>query len=355
MPIPSSRPALPRSLMLGLLALIATTGYGAGDPGARPDDFMPYVQLAPFVVNGQRFAISIYARTRKDRRYAEDFSEEVAKVVSEGVTKNLGKGLVILGQKGEPHPVLVFRKFLALAQEGKLDPAVAARAAELSAQLNRWQDGIGDGKVIHLEAEDDATLEFEKIIPALPLPLEGVGAKLYQLAWQEHFEANKVDTRLRSLRAEDLNGTMFASFDWVFYLPPRGAAEQVLDEFIAESLKEEGAGLVARSAVKTALFFVKPIIRKAVEGLRQGVMFDTVVRARTPYTATQVSDLTGAYLEVLMPDSDDGTPARRTSARSRRSASRCKNSKGSRGTTTPTARRKIDQDRRDGIPLRLSR
>jgi len=314
MPISFSRRPLIRLATLGILTLAAVSGQAAGKSALPKDEFMPYVQLAPFVINGQRLAISIHARTKKDRRYAEDFSEKVAKVVIEGVTKETGKGLVIIGQKGEPHPVFVFRKFLALAQEGKLDPAVAARASELTGMLDHWQDGMtGDGKMIQVEAEDDPDLEFEKIITALPLPLEGVGAKLYQLAWGEGFDNAKVEARLRALRAGDLEGNMLASFDWVFYLPPRGVAEQVLDEFIAEALKQEDVGFMARTAVKGALVFVKPMIRKTIEALRQGVMFDTVVRARTTYSPEEVSELTSAYIEVMMPDHKDttGTPHER--------------------------------------------
>ncbi len=294
------RPA--RLAALGILALSATFGHAATRP-APQDDFMPYVQLAPFVINGQKLTISIHARTKKDRRYAEVFAEEVVKVVTEAVTKETGKGLVIIGKKGEPHPTLVFQKFLALARDGKLDPAVAARAPELSGMLDHWQDGIGDGKTIRIESDGDGDdLEFEKIVTALPLPLEGLGAKLYQLAWGEGFNDAMVETRLRALHAGDLEGNLLARFDWVFYLPPRGALEDALDDIIADALKKEKMGFFARTAVKGVLLFVKPMIRKAIEGLRQGVMFDTVVRARTPYTREEVATLTSAYLEVLMPD-----------------------------------------------------
>ncbi len=85
-------------------------------------------------------------------------------------------------------------------------------------------------------------MEFEKIITALPLPLEGIGAKLYQLAWAEDFDDAKVEAKLRALHAADLEGSMFAHFDWVFYLPPRNAFDDVLDEIIADALKEEKAG-----------------------------------------------------------------------------------------------------------------
>lgn len=294
-----------RLVALGVLALTATFGHAAAKPAPK-DDFMPFVELAPFVVNGEKLSVYVHARTKKDRRYAEDLAEEVVKVVNEAVTKETGKGLVIIGKKGEPHPIFVFRKFLALAKDGKLDPAVAARAPELAGMLDHWQDGIGDGKTIRVEANGDGDdLEFEKIVTALPLPLEGLGAKLYQLAWGEGFNDAKVEARLKVLHAGDLDGSMLARFDWVFYLPPRGALEEVIDGIIADALKKEQMGFFERTAVKGVMLFVKPMIRKAIEGFRQSVMFDTVVRARTPYTREEISTLTSAYLEVLMPEHDN--------------------------------------------------
>ena len=296
-----------RLLTFGILAFAATFARAATKPAPK-DDFMPFVELAPFVVNGEKLSVYVHARTKRDRHYAEDLAEEVIKVVNEAVTKETGKGLVIIGKKGEPHPIFVFRKFLALAQEGKLDPAVAARGPELSGMLDHWKEGVGEGngKGIHIESDDEEDdIAFEKIITALPLPLEGVGAKLYQLAWAEGFDEAKVEARLKALKAGDLEGNLFARFDWVFYLAPRGALEDAIDDIIADALKKEKMGFFERAAVKGAMLFVKPMIRKAIEGLRQGVMFQTVAQARTPYTRDEVATLTGAYLEVLMPDKKD--------------------------------------------------
>jgi hypothetical protein len=284
-----------RLIVLASLALGATCGHAATKSAAPKDDFMPYVELAPFVVNGKQFAISVHARSKGDRRYAEDFAEEVVKVIAEGVTEDTGKGLVIIGRKGEPHPVIVFRKFLALAQDGKLDPAIAARGPELDGMLHHWQDSIGDGK-----SEGDVDIEFEKILRALPLPLEGVGAKLYQLAWREGFDDRKVEAKFRALQTVDLEGSAFPHFDWVFYLPARGAFERAIDEVIAEAMKEEDAGFMARMAVKSVMLAVKPAIRKAIEAMRRGLMFSAVVDARTELDPAGVSALTGAYVEALL-------------------------------------------------------
>ena len=266
------------------------------------DDFLPLVKLAPFIVKGQSLAISIYARTNSDRRYGEQFAEGVAKVVYEAVTESTGKGLVIIGAKGEPHPIFVFQKFLALAKDGKLDPAVAARGPELSTMMDRWQHTIDAGKASDADKDHKVDLEYEKIVTALPLPLEGVGAKLYQLAWEEKFDDAKVEAKLRLLRQGDLERRdLFKRFDWVFYLPPKGAFDKVLDDIIADALKQEDLGFLARVAVKSALLVVKPKIRRAIEALRHGMMFMTVVQARTHYSEEEVSALMMAYIEVYMP------------------------------------------------------
>ena len=264
------------------------------------DEFSSLVKLAPFVVSGKSLAVSIYARTGSDRRYGEAFAERVVKVVYEAVTESTGKGLVIIGAKGEPHPFLVFRKFLALATDGKLDPAIAARAPELQAMIDNWQH-------VSVSVDDDTDSEgidlgFEKIFPALPLPLAGIGAKLYQLAWEEKFDDVKVETKLRALRAGDLERRdRFKAFDWVFFLPPKGAFDRVLDELIDGALKQEKLGFVARTAVRGILLVLKPKIRRVIEGMREGMMLKTVVQAQTKYTEDEVSALTNAYIEVFEP------------------------------------------------------
>ncbi|HTL66849.1 MAG TPA: hypothetical protein VL200_04235 [Lacunisphaera sp.] len=299
-------PAFRRLLVAFVAGLLVTAGAArAASAGPAADSFMPYVQLAPFVVNGQQLAISIHARTGRDRRYAQDFAEDVVKVVYEAVTPSTGKGLVIIGRKGEPHPIFVFRQFLALAQAGRLDPAVAAHGPELVATLDRWREVVNDEQ----GRRDQDDREFEKIITALPLPLAGIGAKLYQVAWAEGFDAGKLEAKLCALRAADLEDRLFTHFDWVFYLPPKKAFDQALDELVADAVKEDGAGFFARVAIKGVLVVVKPRIRRAIEAVRQGLLFMTVVQARTAYDRDQVGTLTSAYVETLVPDDDEGRPA----------------------------------------------
>jgi len=280
------------------LLLIPAMARAEKAPVAK-EEFMPLVQLAPFVVKGQSLAISIYARTNSDRKYGEIFAGEVAKVICEAVTESTGRGLVIIGAKKEPHPIFVFRKFLALARAGKLDPEVAARGPELATMMNRWELMLQEDK----SPDGDVDLDYEKIVTALPLPLKGVGAKLYQLAWEEKFDDAKVEAKLCALQPGDLERRdLFKHFDWVFYLPPKGAFDKVLDDIIAQALKQEDLGFFGRVTVKGVLLVMKPKIRRVIEGMRQGMMFMTVVEAQTKYREAEVSALTEAYMGAFMPD-----------------------------------------------------
>ena len=123
-----------------------------------------------------------------------------------------------------------------------------------------------------------------------------------------------MEARLRALGPGDLERRdRFKAFDWVFYLPPKGAFDRVLDDIIAAALKKEELGFFARTAVKGVLLALKPKIRRAIEGMRQGMMFRTVVQAQTPYGKREISALADAYVEVLMPFADkDKTPPGRT-------------------------------------------
>lgn len=286
--------------MSGAVPATVSVPAAAGRPAAGVDDFSPLVKLAPFVVKGEKLSVSVHARSTRDRRYAEQFAEEVMKVVYEGITDKTGKGLVIIGKQGEPHPIFVFRKFLALAEAGRLNPALAARGPELSSLLNHWEDSVDDGGSGKEGKKQDVDLEFEQIVAALPLPLEGLGAQLYQVAWAEKFDEAKVEARLTALQPADLERDLFTHFDWVFYLPPRHAFDRVLDEIIAAEMKEEGAGFMARAAVKGVMLVVKPKIRAAIEGLRKGILLETVAAARTKLADAEVKAVRDAYVDALL-------------------------------------------------------
>jgi hypothetical protein len=296
--IPFLAPVRAAGLILLVLAGLLTARAAA--PG--PEEFSRLVKLEPFVVQGKQLTLSIHARSGRDRRYAQGFAEEVIRVVYEAVTPETGKGLVIIGAKGEPHPIVFFRKFQALAAAGQLDPAIAARAPELDALILHWRHSVQSER----KSGDREDLEFERIVTALPLPLDGLGAKLYQLAWVEEFDDARVDARLRALKPADLEQrSLFANFDWVFYLPPKYAFDQVLDDLVSDAMKEEKAGFFARMAVKGVMLAVRPKIRHAIEGVRQGLLFQTIVATRAHLPPDQVDALMDAYVEAVVGDDDE--------------------------------------------------
>lgn len=267
-------------------------------------EFGKNIQLAPFVVKGEKLSISVHARTGGDRRYATDFAEDVVGIAYETMHKSTGAGLVIVGREGEPHPVVVIRKFLTMAAAGQLDPVVAANADALNAKLADWKGmmRIHDEEDEDEDGEEGFKITFDMIMPALPLPLEGVASKLYQLSWAEGFDEARVEKKLRALTADELSSDALSKYDWVFYLPPRSAYIGVQNTLIAGVMKKEKMGLMKRAAVKSALVVFKPAIKKAVEGFRKGMLYLTVLRARSGYNKGDITALTEAYVNVLMPD-----------------------------------------------------
>ncbi len=293
--------AVCRSIIFLSLAGLApaSAGFAAGAAG---EDFGKDVQLAPFVVKGQKLSISIHARTNGDRKYATEFAEDAVGIAYETMGKSTGAGLVIVGREGEPHPVVVIRKFLALAQAGQLDAGVAARMGDLNAKMTQWKAIMRMDEEEEEDDEKDFKITFDMIMPALPLPLEGIASKLYQLSWAEGFDDAKVEKKLRSLTLADLEGDAFAKYDWVFYLPPRNAYVGVQNAIMKEVMQKEKMGLFKRAAIKSALVVFKPAVKKAVEGFRKGMLFMTVLRARSDWGKDDIRLLTEAYTNVLMPD-----------------------------------------------------
>jgi hypothetical protein len=139
-------------------------------------------------------------------------------------------------------------------------------------------------------------------VPALPLPMEGMASKLYQLSWAEGFDEARVEKKLRSLTMADLGSDALSKYDWVFYLPPRNAYVGVQNEIMKQAMKKEKMGLMKRAAIKSALVVFKPAVKKAVEGFRKAMLFMTVLRARSDYSQGDIRALTHAYTKVLMPD-----------------------------------------------------
>lgn len=259
---------------------------------------LPAIELAPFVIKGEPLSISILARSKSDRRYGERFTEEVIEVVHETLEGSTGKGLIIIGKKGEPHPIFIFWKFIAMAEANQLDPKVAALAPALKEILSELEKEV---RIVD-NSKDALNITFDMFVKALPMPLKGTASRLYQLAWNEGFELKRVELMLASLTEADFTTDELSKFDWVFYLPPKKAFNQVLKEVLPVAMKQKKIGFFKRAAMRSALFVFKPVIKKAIEGMRKGLLFRTVLHAQSNYSKDDITALSEAYIKVLMPD-----------------------------------------------------
>lgn len=296
-----SSPAICSAIFLSLLAAAFTATAQEEDlPYDKIDlstAFLPTIELAPFEVQGQELSISVYARSKSDRRYAERFAESVIEAAYQTTENAIGNGLVIVGDEGEPHPVFIFRKFLAMAEQNQLGSELTPAATELDTMLNNW------GKMVDIEddADDGINIEFDDIVNAFPLPLEGVASKLYLLAWSEGFDEKRIEQKLESLTTADLETNSLSKYDWVFYLPPRNAFDKVLKNLLPAIMKGAKLGFFKRTALRAAIVTFKPLIRDGIEGARKGMLFLTVLRAVSEYSEEDIEALTEAYMGALMP------------------------------------------------------
>lgn len=291
--------AAPAFLLLTGLAVAAEGAASAPPVG----DFGKDIQLAPFVVKGAPLSISIHARTKSDRRYGERFAEEVVEVAYETIENSTGKGLVIVGKEGEPHPILIIRKFLEMSRAGQLDPSLNGTGGDLDAML----------KQVKLKMKMDGNpdmpdgMNFDTFLRAIPLPLEGPSSHLYQLAWAEGFDDGRVEQKLKSLTRDELKSDKLSRYDWVFYLPPQSATSSVFKDVLNKMMKKEKMGVFKRAAVRTAVFTFSPVVKKAFEAMRKGMLYMTILRAESGYNEGDIDALVRVYVREIMPDFKPGS------------------------------------------------
>jgi hypothetical protein len=300
------RNPFPSLVLLAGLLLTGGALHAADEPApgvpAAPAEFGKDVQLAPFRVNGKPLSVSIYARTKRDRRYGEKFADEVVEVAYETLGDTSFKGLVIVGADGEPHPIHLFRKFVAMSRAGQLDPSLAEGAAETEQFLGKLAEKF---KVDDEEASDMG-INFDTFLPAMPLRLSGAASRLYLVAWAEKFDEKRVEQKLRSLTRADFSADALGQYDWVFYVPPHSTTALVLNDLVTKAMKKEKMGMFKRGLVRTALLAVRPLINKAVEGMRKGMLFQAILHAKSPWTEEETELLARAYARELMPDLKPG-------------------------------------------------
>jgi hypothetical protein len=195
------------------------------------------------------------------------------------------------------------RKFIAWSEAGRIDPGLAPAAAQMKAALGHVQDKF------KIDDQESARMgiTFDTFMPAMPMPLVGPASPLYQFAWAEGFDDARIERRLQRLTLAELERDQLTRYDWVFYLPPRSATGPVLKELMDKAMKGQKMGVLKRAAVKSAVFTFKPFINKAVEAMRSGFLFATILRAEGTYSEDDIDHLTRAYARELMPDLKPGS------------------------------------------------
>ncbi|EDY85105.1 hypothetical protein VDG1235_4740 [Verrucomicrobiia bacterium DG1235] len=288
-----------RAATLALVALTATCLHAQ-----RPDTplgFTEFYELEPIQVTGEEIPITIFARSSGDRRYATKFAHNVVEVAYETLEKSPGSGLVIIGQSGEPHPITILDRFLEISRSDESSTEVKALADELEEALSNWRDKIqfdtGDEN-----QDEDFPVDIDSLINAFPIPLPKIAADIYLLAWQEEFEFERVEQRLTHLSSADLEKEEFEEFQWVFYLPPRNALNKVLKEVLPAVFKAEKIGPMKRVLIRGAIATFKPLIKDAMEGVRKGVLYWSVLSAnQEDFNQGDIEALAEAYFESQMP------------------------------------------------------
>lgn len=291
-----------QTAFLARVFLLCSVAVAAGKERGAREESMPLFELKPFTVEGSgEIQISIYARSGSDRRYGTRFAHSVVEAAYVTLEKNPGRGLVIIGDAGEPHPLGFFERFLSVVRSRDDDPELARHASELEANLRQWKATSG----IRLDEDDSEAADFgidmEQLLAAFPMPLEGVAADLYLLGWRQRFEPESVERELRSLSSADLQGGAFEPFDWVFYLPPRETLDQVLKTVVPAVMKKEGLGIFKRAMARAAIFAFKPVIKDAMESLRKGVLYFTVLKAAGGFREGDMEALIEAYVGSQLP------------------------------------------------------
>ncbi|MBK1876563.1 hypothetical protein [Pelagicoccus mobilis] len=284
--------------------LLACLLLSAGNElSAKPKDdakqFSDYYELEPFQVTGEEIPITVFARNGGDRSYATRFAHKVVEVAYRTLERSPGSGLVIIGRSGEPHPITLFEKFMETAQSDNASPELKAIATELENGFGKWREKI------HFEmdeGDDDIPFDVRKLVDAFPIPLPQMAAQLYLLAWERNFDPEQVDTLLAQLKATDLKQQDFEEFTWIFYLPPRNSLNKVLKEVLPLAFEAGDLGPVKRALARAAIAAFKPLIKDAVEGVRKGVLYWSVLTANeAAFNEGDIEALASVYIESQMP------------------------------------------------------
>ncbi|MDQ8179609.1 hypothetical protein [Pelagicoccus sp. SDUM812005] len=284
-----------------ILLALSLAALAQAKPRNQDLSFEDFYELEPIQVTGQEIPITVFARSGGDRRYATRFAHNVVEVAYDTLERSPGAGLIIIGKPGEPHPIKLLENFMAQAQGDDAPAELRQIADELEQSVQKWREKI-DFKMDDDEGEEDFPIDIDTLIDAFPMPMPPIAAQLYLLAWELDFEPKRIDQRLSTLTVADLEAQNFEAFRWVFYLPPKNTLNKVLKEVLPLAFKEAELGPVKRALARAAIATFKPLIKDAVEGVRKGVLYWSVLSANAAaFHDGDIELLSGKYIESQMP------------------------------------------------------
>lgn len=289
-----------KNAALPCLALFSIAAASAKQADPSPD-FSDFYELEPITIVGEEVPIAVFARTSGDRNYATRFTHNVVEVAYDTLQKSPGAGLVIVGRSGEPHPIRLLESFMEKAKAEGASPELRQIAEEIESSTAAWRRKIKFDLELD-EEQDELPFDPDKLIDAFPLPLPQMAAQLYLVAWEQGFDQAEVDQRLSTLAPSDLQQQEFKEYRWIFYLPPRDSLNKVLKEILPAALKASELGPIKRALVRAAIATFKPLIRDAMEGVRRGVLYWSVITANADsFGDGDIEALAQAYIESQMP------------------------------------------------------
>ena len=238
--------------------------------------------------------ISIFAEKAGQRSYAERFAESVYEAAYATTGESAGKGLVIMGNYDQPHPILLVKQYVDIVDS--TEELVNGSLFE-----NIMGNAMNDWEAADRSMKDEIGMDIESIAYVIPMPLKPAILNLYLAAREEGFEEAKVAERYSTLKPMEVRFGDFEQYDWVIYLPPKNAIDRAIMDVLPRVMKKEKMGFFKRSIVKGAVFTFKPLIRDAMEGVRKSLLYESILRATSDLEEEEIGALKGAYLGALMP------------------------------------------------------
>lgn len=286
-------PSRTRQKLASVIALLAIAFGGQNAAYASEEKYYD-TSLLPLAEAEFGEMITVFAEKNSERRYAERFAEMVYEAAYETTGEPAGKGLIIIGNYDQPHPILIVKKYLDINYEG--DEAIDSSPIGII-----LRDGLAEWREAEKGLRDEVGIELDSVIYVLPTDLEGFVFNLYMVAKEEAFDDKKMESRFENLELTDIVNAEYEKFDWMVYLPPRNAIDKVIKQVLPAVMKKEKVGFFQRALVRGAVFTFKPIIRDAMEGVRKATLYRSILEATSDLNEGDIEALANVYTEALMP------------------------------------------------------